>query len=313
MAEKKILIVGANGQVGQELSSKLIKYNGIENVICADIKENNICYCRFRKLDILDNDALISVIKEYQITEIYLLAALLSAKAEKNIQTAWELNMQGLINVLELGRTKLIKKIFWPSSIAVFGPNSPKIFTPQITVTEPTTIYGITKVAGENLCNYYFQNFDVDVRSVRYPGLIGYVSLPGGGTTDYAVQIFYDALKNGSYCCFLSKDTILPMMYMSDAIRATIEIMNASTEQIKIRTSYNIAGISFSPDELAMAIKKHIPTFRIDYKPDFRQQIADNWPESIDDSFAQKDWQWHAEFNLENFVTDMLYHLNQAN
>jgi nucleoside-diphosphate-sugar epimerase len=260
----------------------------------------------FEVLDIMDKNLLFDIVKKYQVTQVYLLAALLSATAEQNIELGWSLNMRSLSHVLDLAKEKHIEKIFWPSSIAVFGPTTPSIWTPQRTIMEPNTVYGISKLAGERWCEYYNQKFGVDVRSVRYPGLIGWKSQPGGGTTDYAVHIFHEALKNKSYTSFLSEDTTLPMMYMNDAIRATLEIMEAPNEQIKIRSSYNIAGLSFSPKELALEIKKHIPSFKIDYKSDYRQAIADSWPQNIDDSVAFKDWNWKSSVNLQDMTSDML-------
>jgi nucleoside-diphosphate-sugar epimerase len=260
----------------------------------------------FEVLDIMDKNLLFDIVKKYQVTQVYLLAALLSATAEQNIELGWSLNMRSLSHVLDLAKEKHIEKIFWPSSIAVFGPTTPSILTPQRTIMEPNTVYGISKLAGERWCEYYNQKFGVDVRSVRYPGLIGWKSQPGGGTTDYAVHIFHEALKNKSYTSFLSEDTTLPMMYMNDAIRATLEIMEAPNEQIKIRSSYNIAGLSFSPKELALEIKKHIPSFKIDYKSDYRQAIADSWPQNIDDSVAFKDWNWKSSVNLQDMTSDML-------
>jgi nucleoside-diphosphate-sugar epimerase len=260
----------------------------------------------FEVLDIMDKNLLFDIVKKYQVTQVYLLAALLSATAEQNIELGWSLNMRSLSHVLDLAKEKHIEKIFWPSSIAVFGPTTPSVLTPQRTIMEPNTVYGISKLAGERWCEYYNQKFGVDVRSVRYPGLIGWKSQPGGGTTDYAVHIFHEALKNKSYTSFLSEDTTLPMMYMNDAIRATLEIMEAPNEQIKIRSSYNIAGLSFSPKELALEIKKHIPSFKIDYKSDYRQAIADSWPQNIDDSVAFKDWNWKSSVNLQDMTSDML-------
>lgn len=309
--EDKILIIGAGGQIGIELTQELSLIYGSSNVIAADLKpipalENN----PFEQLDILNKDALFSVVKKHGIQQIYLLAALLSATGEQNPMFAWKLNMEGLFNVLELAREKHITKIYWPSSIAVFGPTTPRQNTPQYTIMEPSTVYGVSKQAGERWCEWYFNKHNVDVRSLRYPGLIGWKSAPGGGTTDYAVHIFHQALKNKSYECFLSKDTALPMMHMEDAIRATIEIMHAPFEQIKIRGSYNLAGISFTSEQIANEIKKHIPDFTISYKPDFRQAIADSWPQSINDEFAQKDWNWQMKYDLPMLVENMLKHLS---
>jgi len=257
-------------------------------------------------LDVLDNNNLEQIIDSEKVTEIYHLAALLSATGEKYPEKAWELNVDGLLNVLNAARKFKIEKIFWPSTIAVFGPHTPKENTPQYCVMDPNTVYGFSKQAGERWCEYYFEKFGVDVRSIRYPGLIGWKAAPGGGTTDYAVHIFYDALKNAHYTSFLNEGTTLPMMYMEDAIRATIDLMEAPAKQISIRSSYNLAGCSFAPEEISQEIKKHIPDFKIDYAPDFRQAIADSWPKSIDDSFAQKDWGWKPTFTLEKMVADML-------
>ena len=246
---------------------------------------------------------------KYNINQVYLLAALLSANAEKNIELGWKLNMTSHSNVLELARKKLIKKLFWPSSIAIFGPNTPKIETPQRTITDPNTVYGITKQAGERWNEYYFNRFGVDVRSLRYPGIIGWESSAGGGTTDYAVEIFHQAILNQNYECFLSEDTKLPMMYMKDAVRSTIEIMEAPSDQIKIRSSYNLAGVSFSPKDLAQEIQKHIPDFKINYIPDFRQKIADSWPSSINDDEAKQDWNWELKYTLSEIVSEMISNL----
>lgn len=308
--EDKILIIGAGGQIGIELAQELSLLYGSSNVVAADVKpipalNNN----PFEKLDVLDKDALLNVVKKHGISHVYLLAALLSATGEQNPMFAWKLNMEGLFNVLDLAREKHITKVYWPSSIAVFGPTTPVVNTPQYTVMEPSTIYGISKQAGERWCEWYHNKFGVDVRSLRYPGLIGWKSAPGGGTTDYAVHIFHEALKHKRYECFLSEDTALPMMHMEDAIRATIEIMHAPAEQIKIRGSYNLAGISFTPKQIAEEIKKHIPDFTITYKPDFRQQIADSWPQSIDDSEARKDWAWAQKYDLAGLVNNMLKNL----
>jgi len=303
---ERILVVGALGQVGRELLQALNQNYGIENVISSDIRQANDIENQQEILDILDKDGLANLVKREKITQVYNLAALLSATAEKNIKFAWQLSIDGLFNVLDLAKDGLIKKVFWPSSIAVFGPTTPRENTPQNTVIEPNTVYGIGKQAGEQWCNYYHKKFGVDVRSIRYPGLIGYKSLPGGGTTDYAVDIFYEALKKGSYECFLSENSSLPMMYMEDAIRATVNIMEAPKDQIKIRTSYNLSGFSFSPKELAEAIKKQIPSFSITYKPDFRNEIAASWPSSINDSSAREDWGWKPNFSVEDLVEIML-------
>lgn len=306
-----ILIIGAGGQVGQELTHTLREKYGKDKVVASDIREIDGLSAPFEKLDAMDKEALRVIVDKYQIKEIYHLAALLSANAEKQIQFAWDLNMQSLFHVLELAREKVIDKIFWPSSIAVFGPTTPKDNTPQQTVTEPSTVYGISKLAGERWCEYYAKKFDVDVRSIRYPGLIGYKTMPGGGTTDYAVDIYHKAIEEGSYECFLKEDAYLPMMYMDDAIRATIELMEAEKESIKIRSSYNLGGISFSPKEIAESIGKEIDGFKISYQPDFRQQIAESWPSSIDDSAARKDWNWKENFDLQAMTSDMLMQLSR--
>ena len=312
MKKNKILVIGSSGQIGTDLCLSLERIYGAENVICSDLnppKEKNHRK-NFIKLDVLDNEMLTKKVKEENISEIYLLAASLSALAEKNVLISWELNMNSLINVLELARKKIIKKIFWPSSIAVFGPDSPKLNTPQNTTLNPSSIYGITKLAGEKLCKYYYDKFDVDVRSLRLPGLIGWRSLAGGGTTDYAVEIFYYALKNNDYTCFLSKETILPMMYMDDAIEAILKIMTTKKENIKIRTSYNISAVSFTPKELEKQIKIYFPNFSVKFKPDYRQKIADSWPDSIDDQEAKSDWGWKAKFNLEKLTSEMFKNLS---
>ena len=312
MKKNKILVIGSSGQIGTDLCLSLERIYGAENVICSDLnppKEKNH-HKNFIKLDVLDNEMLTRKVKEENISEIYLLAASLSALAEKNVLISWELNMNSLINVLELARKKIIKKIFWPSSIAVFGPDSPKLNTPQNTILNPSSIYGITKLAGEKLCKYYYDKFDVDVRSLRLPGLIGWRSLAGGGTTDYAVEIFYYALKNNDYTCFLSKETILPMMYMDDAIEAILKIMTTKKENIKIRTSYNISAVSFTPKELEKQIKIYFPNFSVKFKPDYRQKIADSWPDSIDDQEAKVDWGWKAKFNLEKLTSEMFKNLS---
>ena len=308
----KILIIGACGQIGTELTHKLRKIYGADNVIASDIRKLNIDVVNsgiFEVVNALDFNQIEHLVEQYQITDIYLMAALLSATAEKNPAFAWDLNMNSLFHVLNLAKAKKIKKIFWPSSIAVFGPTTPRENTPQYTVMEPSTVYGISKQSGERWCEYYHTHFGVDVRSVRYPGLISWSSPPGGGTTDYAVDIYHKALNDGKYECFLSSETKMPMMYMDDAIAATIQIMQAPAEQIKIRSSYNLAAMSFTPTEIASEIKKHIPEFMISYQPDFRQAIADSWPASIDDSQAGADWNWKHEFDLESMTEDMLKNL----
>ncbi len=302
---KRILVIGASGQIGSELTSQLRERFGDSNVIASDIRpiEND---ANSETLDVLDAEAVKSVCEKYAITDVYLLAALLSATAEKNPEFAWKLNMDGLFNILNLAKDGLIKKVFWPSSIAVFGPTTPRDNTPQDTIMDPNTVYGISKQAGERWCEYYNQKFGVDVRSIRYPGLISYSTPPGGGTTDYAIEIFHEANKNGTYTCFLSGDTRLPMLYMDDAVRATIDIMEADSESIKVRSSYNLGGLDFTPEELSEAIKKYLPDFEIQYSPDFRQKIADSWPASIDDSRAQEDWGWKPEVSLDQMVNIML-------
>jgi nucleoside-diphosphate-sugar epimerase len=310
----KILIIGACGQIGTELTHQLRTIYGNENVIASDIRKLNNDVVNngiFEVLNALDFNQIEHIIEKYHIEEVYLMAALLSATAEKNPAFAWDLNMNSLFHVLNIAKAKKIKKIFWPSSIAVFGPTTPTENTPQYTIMEPTTVYGISKQAGERWCEYYHHIFGVDVRSVRYPGLISWSTPPGGGTTDYAVDIYHKALEEGKYDCFLSEKTRLPMMYMEDAIRATIEIMQAPAEQIKIRSSYNLAGISFSPKEIAEEIKKHIPDFTITYNPDFRQKIADSWPASIDDSHARTDWNWKHHYDMESMTVEMLENLKK--
>jgi nucleoside-diphosphate-sugar epimerase len=309
----KILVIGSSGQIGTELVQELRKAYGAENVIAADLKEiSGLGEGVFEVLDIMDKSRLLELVKKHKITQIYLLAALLSATAEKNPMLGWNLNMEGLFHVLDLAKEKLISKVYWPSSIAVFGPNTPRERTPQFTVMEPSTVYGISKQAGERWCEYYFKKYSVDVRSLRYPGLIGWKSAPGGGTTDYAVHIFHQALEKGNYECFLKPDTDLPMMYMPDAIRATIEIMHAPADKVKIRSSYNLSGMSFSPREIYEEIRKKVPDFKISYKPDFRQEIADSWPASIDDTAAKKDWNWQPQFDLVAMTEDMLQNLEKV-
>ncbi|OAB31431.1 Nucleoside-diphosphate-sugar epimerase [Flavobacterium fryxellicola] len=308
----KILIIGACGQIGTELTQKLRSIYGTENVIASDIRKLNIDVVNsgpFEVVNALDFNQIEHLVELHQITDVYLMAALLSATAEKNPAFAWDLNMNSLFHVLNLAKAGKIKKIFWPSSIAVFGPTTPKENTPQYTIMEPSTVYGISKQAGERWCEYYHNIFGVDVRSIRYPGLISWSSPPGGGTTDYAVDIFHKALADKTYECFLSSETKMPMMYMDDAIAATIKIMQAPVEEIKIRSSYNLAAMSFTPTEIAAEIQKHIPEFTVTYNPDFRQKIADSWPASIDDAEARKDWNWKHEFDLESMTTNMLEHL----
>ncbi|MFY8117630.1 MAG: NAD-dependent epimerase/dehydratase family protein [Roseateles sp.] len=306
----KILIIGANGQIGSELAVELAQRHGHDNVITSDVApEGRVPALRHEMLDVTDAAALAAVVKRHGITQIYHLAAALSATGEQHPMWAWDLNMKGLLNVLELARTQKLDKIFWPSSIAAFGPSTPALDTPQTTVMDPTTIYGISKLAGERWCAWYHAKHGVDVRSLRYPGLISYKTPPGGGTTDYAIDIFHGALKAGRYTCFLEQGQALPMMYMPDALRATIELMEAPAEAITQRGSYNLAGVSFTPAEIAAEIKKHIPDFQIDYAPDFRQAIAASWPQRIDDRVAQADWGWKLEYDLAAMVQDMLTQL----
>ena len=314
MAEK-ILVIGACGQVGTELVENLQGIYGAQSVIASDIrKSDNPVFqnSQFEKLNVLDKNQIAGIFGKYKPTIVYHLAALLSATAEANPKFGWELNMDGTFNIFDACLEYGVKRIFWPSSIAVFGPTTPRINTPQRTILEPSTVYGITKLAGERYCEYYFKRYGLDVRSIRYPGLIGWKSIPGGGTTDYAVDIFHQALKTQQYSCFLNAQTTLPMMHMSDAVRATIEITDAPSDLVKIRSSYNIAGVSFNPDELAAEIKKHIPDFEISYAIDQRQKIADSWPQSIDDLQAQEDWGWKVEYDLENLVINMLENLKRT-
>ena len=315
MRKEKILVIGASGQIGVELTMALRKVYGNANVVASDLREQNPLLAGtgpYVSLDVMNKEMLHVQVIRQNITQIYLLAAILSATGEKNPHLAWHLNMQGLLNVLDIAREEKLSKVYWPSSIAVFGPTSPKQNCPQQTIIEPSTVYGISKYAGEFWCNYYHHRYGVDVRSIRYPGLISYKSEPGGGTTDYAVEIYREAITHGKYECFLSENTYLPMMYMPDAIRATIELMEAPAEQIKIRTSYNVAGMSFSPKEIAASIKKSIPEFSISYKPDYRQSIADSWPASMDDSVARKDWGWKEQYDLAAMTTDMIENLKKT-
>lgn len=311
--KKKILIMGACGQIGVELTFALRKIYGNENVIASDIRDEHPLLAGtgpFFVLNTLDAIGTETLVKREGVTDIYLLVALLSARGEKDPKMAWELNMETLRNVLALG-VKENLKIFWPSSIAVFGPTTPRKNTPQKTIMEPMTMYGITKYSGELLCQYFYKRLNLDVRSIRYPGLISWKSAPGGGTTDYAVEIFHEALKNKKYTCFLSENTYLPMMYMDDAIRATIEMMEMPAEKIKHRTAYNLSAMSFSPKEIAEEIKKQIPDFKINYKPDHRQVIAESWPESIDDKEAREDWGWKPEYDLSKMTAEMIKNLKE--
>lgn len=308
MAEK-ILVIGAAGQIGSELVMALRKTYGDSNVYATDIKDAPADIKKsgpFQLLDVMDDKRLIHFVIRYKITQIYHLAAVLSGNAERLPLQAWDINMRSLLNILDLAREVGVRKIFWPSSIAVFGKTTPKENTPQLTIMEPNTVYGISKLAGERWCEYYVNRYGLDIRSIRYPGLISYKTEAGGGTTDYAVEIFYDAIESGKYECFLKPDTALPMMFMPDAIRATIDLVEAPEEKVKIRSSYNLSGISFDPETLASEIKKHIPGFTISYKPDFRQQIAESWPGSIDDADARADWGWKHEYDLARMTDIML-------
>lgn len=310
---KKILIIGACGQIGTELVLELRKKHGNDSIIAADIKDECPAILSdgpYVKMDILNKEFVRNHIIDNKVSEVYLLAALLSATAEKNPLFAWQLNMDGLFTILDLAKEGHLSKIFWPSSIAVFGPTTPKDNTPQYTIMEPSTVYGISKQAGERWCEYYAEQYNVDVRSIRYPGLISYTSLPGGGTTDYAVDIFYQAKLKNEYTCFLSEKTELPMMFMEDAIRGTIELMEAPKDNIKIRSSYNLSGCSFTPKQIAEEIRKHQSDFKMNYAPDFRQAIADSWPSSIDDSAARKDWGWKAKYDINQIVQTMLQNTN---
>ncbi len=310
---KCILIIGACGQIGTELTLKLREINGNDAVIASDIREGNKELMKsgpFEFINAMDYDSILNVIEKYSVSDVYLMAAMLSATGEKFPAKAWELNMNSLFNVLNLAKEGKIKKLFWPSSIAVFGPTTPKENTPQETVMEPTTVYGISKQTGERWCEYYFNKYGVDVRSIRYPGIISWKTNPGGGTTDYAVEIYHNALLIGKYNSFLSKETKLPMMYMDDAIEATIGIMDAKPENIKIRSSYNLAAMSFTPEEIAEEIKNIVPEFRISYNSDFRQNIADSWPRSIDDSRAREDWGWKHKFDIKKMSQSMLKSLH---
>lgn len=310
----KILIIGACGQIGTELTTKLREIHGVNNVIASDINTRNLELVNSGPFEIIDAknfNAIKDCCKNHNIDTIYLMAALLSATGEKYPMEAWDLNMNSLFHVLNLAKGGSIKKIFWPSSIAVFGPTTPREKTPQHTTCEPTTVYGITKQVGERWCEYYHNKYDVDVRSIRYPGIISHKAMPGGGTTDYAVEIYHDAIKTNKYNCFLSENTELPMMFMDDAIKATIDIMAVNKDVVKIRSSYNVSAISFTPKEVAASIKQHIPDFKISYKPDYRQAIADSWPKSINDDSARKDWNWKHSFSLEAITKEMLFQLNK--
>ena len=307
-----ILVLGASGQIGTELTQKLRKIYGSNHVIASDIREGSeelMSSGPFEIIDATDKIKILETVKKYNVTQVYLLAAMLSATAEKMPEKAWNLNMNSLLAVLDLAKENYIQQVYWPSSIAVFGPSTPKINTPQQTIMQPSTVYGISKVSGEFWCNYYHEKYGIDVRSLRYPGIISWKTKPGGGTTDYAVDIYFKALEEKKYECFLSENTRLPMMYMNDAVNATIQLMQAKPKDIKIRTSYNLAAIDFTPKEISEEIKKHIPDFQISYQTDFRQAIADSWPSSIDDSEARQDWKWHHDFDLQSMTEDILKNL----
>ena len=310
--QKKILVIGSNGQIGTVLTNKLGEKFGFNNVIGCDLRntEHSTKFI-FEACSVLDKETLEDIINKYTITDVYLLAAYLSANGEKNIDKAWDLNMTGLLHVLNFAKEKKIQKIFWPSSIAVFGPTTPKNNVDQYAIAEPATIYGVSKLAGEKMCDYYHNKFGIDVRSIRYPGLIGWESMPGGGTTDYAVDIFHKAIQNKEYTCFLSADRTLPMMYMDDAINATIRIMEAPSKKIKIRTSYNLSALHFSPKQLEEEIKKYFEDFKIKYNPDERDTLAKGWPQSINDIHARNDWGWQPKFNLSQMVSDIILNLKK--
>jgi nucleoside-diphosphate-sugar epimerase len=312
-SSERVLIIGANGQLGTELVEALVARYGESAVVASDVSPQSKrgFEGRYLQVDVLDRSAIMHLVEQGKFTQIYHLAALLSARGEQQREYAWKLNMEGLFNVLDAAHLFKVPRVFWPSSIAAFGPTTPRVQTPQHTIMEPTTVYGISKQAGEQWCNYYHTRLDVDVRSLRYPGLIGYKSLPGGGTTDYAVDIYYKALKEKFFTCFLKRDTYLPMMYMPDALKATLDLMHADTEKIKVRTSYNVSGMSFSPDEIVKAIQMHFPEFKVEYQPDFRQAIADSWPESIDDSVARTDWGWQPTYTLATMTEDMLKEISK--
>ena len=311
MSKDKSLIIGSNGQIGSVLAQALQKEFGEGQVVSSDIREPSSPNGIFEFVNVLDADRIAEVVSKYGITQIYHLAAILSAKGESDPKWAWDINMNGLMNVLEVARSTKIDKVFYPSSIAVFGNNAPKNNTPQETSLIPNTVYGISKVAGEMWSKYYFDKYGLDIRSVRFPGVIGHQTLPGGGTTDYAVDIYHSAVKREAFSCFLSEKTELPMIYMDDTIRSVIELMNAPASQISIRTSYNLSGVSFTPEMIAESIKKVVPDFSITYNPDFRQAIADSWPGSIDDSVARTDWKWKPDFDLQGMTEDMIFHLNK--
>jgi len=311
MRKDNILVIGANGQIGTVLTQALRERYGHDNVIASDIRESKNDTSPFELLNILEGEELSRIVKKYKINQIYHLAAILSASGEQNPKRTWDINMNGLFNVLNVAKDEELCRVFFPSTIAIYGANTPQFDTPQHTVLDPTTVYGISKVAGENWCQYYNLKYGLDIRSVRYPGVISYQSLPGGGTTDYAVDIFHKAVRGEDFECFLTKDTRLPMIYMPDTIRATVELMDAPSEKIKIRSSYNLASMSFTPEEIYNEIKKHIPDFKITYKPDFRQAIADSWTATIDDSHARADWGWKEDYNISQMTTDMIFQLSK--
>ena len=309
---QKILVLGASGQIGGELTEKLRAIYGSSNVIASDIRNGNAYLMSsgpFEIIDATDKEAILAVVKKYEVTQIYLLAAMLSATGEKFPKKAWDINMTSLLAVLDIAKEKHISQVYWPSSIAVFGPTSPKINTPQQTIMDPSTVYGISKISGEFWCNYYYEKYNVDVRSLRYPGIISWKTKPGGGTTDYAVDIFFKAIEQGSFECFLIEDTRLPMMYMEDAVNATVQIMQAKPEDITVRTSYNLSAMDITPKELASEIQQAIPNFTISYQPDFRQKIADSWPQIIDDTKAREDWNWSHKYTISSMTKDMLKNL----
>lgn len=309
---QKILVLGASGQIGGELTEKLRAIYGSSNVIASDIRNGNTYLMSsgpFEIIDATDKEAILAAVKKYEVTQIYLLAAMLSATGEKFPKKAWDINMTSLLAVLDIAKEKHISQVYWPSSIAVFGPTSPKINTPQKTIMDPSTVYGISKISGEFWCNYYYEKYNVDVRSLRYPGIISWKTKPGGGTTDYAVDIFFKAIEQGSFECFLREDTRLPMMYMEDAVNATVQIMQAKPEDITVRTSYNLSAMDITPKELASEIQQAIPNFTISYQPDFRQKIADSWPQIIDDTKAREDWNWSHKYTISSMTKDMLKNL----
>lgn len=309
---EKILVIGACGQLGTDLTGELRRVFGRDRVIASDLKASSdvMKYGPFETLDVTKINSIIDLVKKHEITQIYNLASILSAKAEQNAKLAWDVNITGLLNTLEIAREKRVQRVFWPSSIAVFGPGTPSDHTPQVTIMNPKTVYGISKLAGERWCEYYHDHYDVDVRSLRYPGLISHSAPPGGGTTDYAVDMYHKALKEGSFVSYLAEDTSLPFMYMNDAIKATMQLMEAEANCIKVRSSYNVGAFSISPGDIATSIKEHIPDFTISYRPDYRQRIAESWPHSIDDSVARKEWGWQHDFDLKKMTRDMLEKLD---